>query len=137
MPHFTPQELVERFAFFDDWEDRYAYLIELGRGLPPLSAEEQREEYKVRGCTSQVWLVPDRAADGTLSLRGQSDAQLVQGLVAILLGLYNGLTPHQALTLEIDATLQQLDLKSFLSPSRSNGLYAMVEKIQQLSKAMA
>jgi len=90
------QDLIDDFAFLDDWEDRYMHVIELGKALPPLSAQERNDLTKVKGCVSQVWLVKSDNDDGTLSYRGDSDAHIVKGLVAVTLVLYSGQTPQSA-----------------------------------------
>ena len=125
-------EIRDNFDFLSDWEDRYRYVIELGRALEPLSDDERNDTTKVRGCASQVWLVrdgTDHGGDARLHFRGDSDAHIVRGLIAILLALYNGRSADEAL--EIDATemLAGLGLDAHLSPQRSNGLKAMMARI--------
>ncbi|MDE1173834.1 MAG: SufE family protein [Parvibaculaceae bacterium] len=127
-------DLVDDFAFLDDWEDRYRYVIELGKTLEPLSEAEHSAANKVQGCVSQVWLTSEarRDAQGHLRLhfRGDSDAFIVRGLVAILMRLYDGLTPAEILAVDARATLEGLGLNEHLSPQRSNGLYSMVGRIR-------
>ncbi len=130
----TIDEITETFDFMDDWEDRYRYLIELGRELPALSRDEMSEQYKVRGCQSQVWLVPDMV-DGKLMLRGDSDAHIVKGLVALMLVIFSGKSPEEVLKTDALAILTGLGLKDHLSPMRANGLFSMVERIGDLAKA--
>ncbi len=125
------ESLVDDFSFMDDWEDRYKYVIDLGRTLAPLAAEERVDDNKVRGCASQVWLVNEKSEDGQkLRFRGDSDAHIVRGLIAILIALYNEKTPNEILKVDPKAQLQRLDLDSQLSPQRSNGLHSMIERIR-------
>jgi cysteine desulfuration protein SufE len=125
-------EIIETFEFFDDWEDRYRYLIELGRDLEGLDDSDKTEENRVQGCVSNVWLVYTvQAADPVrLAFRADSDAHIVRGLVAVLLAAYSGRSPQQILAIDIRSLFEQLDLASHLSPSRSNGFFAMVERIK-------
>lgn len=125
-------EVEETFEFLDDWEDRYKYVIDLGRQLPPLAAHEMTDAYKVRGCQSQVWLVPETSGD-ILILRGDSDAHIVKGLVAVMLILFSGKTKDQIRATDAKAILDRLDLKAHLSPMRANGLYAMLKRIEDLA----
>ena len=133
------QDLIDDFAFLDDWEERYRYVIELGRGLEPLSAAEHAPANKVEGCVSQVWLIvePRRAEDGTLHLhfRGDSDAHIVRGLIAILMRLYSDRSPAEILDIDARAIFGRLGLDEHLTPQRSNGLYAMVGRIQADARA--
>lgn len=130
----TLDDIRSDFALLDDWEDRYRYVIELGRTLDPIADTDRSERTKVRGCTSQVWLVAhwakDAGGDPTLVLKGDSDAHIVRGLVAILLQLYGGLTPEQVLAVDADAAMAELGLRDHLSPQRSNGLKSMIERIR-------
>ena len=128
-------DVVETFALLDDWDERYRFLIELGRERTGLPEELKTRETKVEGCVSQVWLVPETAADGRLSFRGDSDAHIVKGLVALLLLLYGGKTPAEILAIDARAVLGRLDLEGHLSPSRANGLFAMVRRIRALAAA--
>ena len=123
-------ELRDEFDLLGDWEERYRYVIEMGKDLAPLSDAERNEGHKVRGCASQVWLVTEPQADGTLRFRGDSDAHIVRGLIAILLRLYNGLTPDQALAFDARAAVQRLGLGEALSSQRSNGLSAMIGRLR-------
>jgi len=121
------------FEFLDEWEDRYRYVIELGRQLAPLEAAEKTEETRVRGCASQVWLVVDPApADqpDALCFRGESDAHIVQGLIAILRAVYNGRPAKDVLDEDALATFAGLGLSDHLTPQRSNGLKSMIERIR-------
>ena len=134
------QELIEDFSFLDDWEDRYRYVIELGKKLAPLTDDERTDETKVLGCTSQVWLVTaiETSGDETnLSFRGDSDAHIVRGLIAILLVLYSGKSISEILTIEPREIFAQLGLNEHLSPQRSNGLFSMVGRIRADAAAAA
>lgn len=124
------EALVEEFDFLDDWEERYRYLIDLGQALPPLDPDERNESTKVQGCVSQVWLVLERDEDGRLRLRGESDAHIVRGLVALLVRLYDGRSPQEAEAIDPRAVLARIGLAEHLSPQRSNGLSSMVARIQ-------
>ncbi|MDP2123673.1 MAG: SufE family protein [Parvibaculum sp.] len=133
------QDLIDDFAFLDDWEERYRYVIELGRTLEPLSEAEHAPAHKVEGCVSQVWLIaePRKDADGTprLHFRGDSDAHIVRGLIAILMRLYSGRTPDEILAIDARAVFGSLGLDEHLTPQRSNGLYSMVGRIQADARA--
>jgi len=123
-------QLLEDFELLDDWEDRYRYVIELGRDLPPLDPAEKSDESKVRGCASQVWLLCD-ASDGRLTFRGESDALIVQGLIAVLLKIFNDKTPRQILETDALGIFTSLGFNDHLTPQRSNGLASMVQRIRQ------
>jgi cysteine desulfuration protein SufE len=125
------------FELLDDWEDRYRYVIELGRGLPPLAAELKSDAYKVRGCASQVWLIPSRGpgADPVLNFIGDSDAHIVRGLVAILLAIYDGHTASEILGIDGAGLFAGLKLSDHLTPQRSNGLASMISRIQAEARA--
>lgn len=123
-------EIRDNFEFMNDWEDRYRYVIELGRTLAPLKSAERNDTSKVLGCASQVWLVRDEQDDELLHFRGDSDAHIVRGLVAIVLALFNGRAPEDALDVDAAAKLADLGLNEHLSPQRSNGLNAMIERIR-------
>jgi cysteine desulfuration protein SufE len=130
----TIDEIRENFALLDDWDDRYRYVIELGRTLEPMSGAEHSAANKVQGCASQVWLSKriDRK-DGNepvLNYLGDSDAHIVRGLIAILLTLYSGHTPRQILSTDAIALLDEFGFREHLTPQRSNGLRSMVERIR-------
>lgn len=132
------ESLIEDFSFLDEWEDRYRYVIELGRELAPLSEAEHSPANKVQGCVSQVWLVTEVDTSDTgprLVFRGDSDAHIVRGLIAILLRIYSGKTPEEILATEARPILEKLGLNEHLSPQRSNGLYSMVGRIQNDARA--
>ena len=124
-------ELAEEFDVLGDWEERYRYVIDLGRELAPLADAERSDANKVRGCASQVWLVTEPQTDGTLKFRGDSDAHIVRGLIAILLRLYSGHTPAQITAFDANAALAKLGLSGALSAQRSNGLASMVARIRK------
>ncbi len=127
------EELISEFAFFDDWMDRYQYLIDLGRKLPPLDEEFQRDEFKLKGCQSQVWLVGERHGD-RLVFRSISDAAIVSGLIAIILRIYSNRTAEEILATEPDF-IREVGLEEHLSPTRKNGLGAMLNKIKAEARA--
>ena len=128
-------ELAAEFELLGDWEERYRHVIDLGRGLAPLEPAERSDANKVRGCASQVWLVTEPREDGTLDFRGDSDAHIVRGLIAILLRLYSGRTPAEILAIDARAGFEQLGLVGALSAQRSNGLFSMVERIRRDAEA--
>lgn len=125
------QDLIDEFDLLGDWEERYRHVIDLGKTLEPLSDEERSDANKVRGCASQVWLVTERGADGTLGFRGDSDAHIVRGLIALLLRLYSGRTAQDIRAFDAKAGLEKLGLSGALSTQRSNGLFSMVERIRR------
>jgi len=127
-------EIRDNFALLDEWDDRYRYVIELGRMLEPLPAEDHSAENKVQGCVSQVWLSKriDRDANGEprLIYLGDSDAHIVRGLVSIVLTLFSGHTPQEILSTDALALFDEFGFRDHLTPQRSNGLRAMVERIK-------
>jgi len=125
----TLAEIRDDFAFLDDWEDRYRYVIELGKALPEMEPALKTEANKVRGCASQVWLAT-RAENGRLHIIGDSDALIVRGLVAILLAIYQNQTPDHILSTDAREIFAELGLKEHLTPQRSNGFSSMVERIR-------
>ena len=124
-------DLLEEFELFDDWEERYRYIIDLGKDMPPLSPAEKTEQTRVLGCASQVWLVMDPAPDGLLRFRGESDAFIVKGLIAVLIRLLNNLSYGEIQGFSIRDTLHQLGLDEALSSQRTNGLMSMVERLKK------
>jgi cysteine desulfuration protein SufE len=124
-------ELKDEFDLLGDWEERYRYVIELGRDLAPLSDAERTEAHKVRGCASQVWLVTEPQPDGTLAFRGDSDAHIVRGLIAVVLRLYSGRAPAEILAFDAKRAFDELGLSGALSSQRSNGLASMVARIRR------
>jgi cysteine desulfuration protein SufE len=135
----TIDEIVENFTLLDQWDDRYRYVIELGRTLQPLPDSAHTDTNKVRGCASQVWLLthvkPDGAAGPVLTFDGDSDAHIVRGLIAILFALYSGKSAHEILTTDALALFDRIGLRENLTPQRSNGLRSMVERIRAEAKA--
>ncbi|HRQ59988.1 MAG TPA: SufE family protein [Alphaproteobacteria bacterium] len=127
----TIEELSENFALFEDWEERYRYLIDLGRTLPPMDASLRTPETLVKGCTSQVWMVLE-VQDGRLHIQADSDAHIVRGLIALLLAAYQGKPLEEAKALDIEAQFKAIGLEQNLSPNRRNGFFAMVERIQKV-----
>lgn len=125
----APEELRENFKLFDDWEDRYRYLIDLGKKLPPFSDDLRSEENRVKGCVSNVWMVSG-FRDGRFRMLADSDAHIVRGLVAVLMVFYRGKGPVELRALDIDAVFRDLGLEQHLSPNRRSGFFAMVDKIR-------
>lgn len=135
----TLADISDDFALLDDWEDRYRYVIELGKALPEMSPELKTEANKVRGCASQVWL-STKTEDGRLQIVGDSDAHIVRGLIAILFAIYQNQTPDHILNTDARSVFADLGLKEHLTPQRSNGFSSMVERIRadaQLAAASA
>ncbi|MDE5459797.1 MULTISPECIES: SufE family protein [unclassified Bradyrhizobium] len=134
----TIDEIRDNFELLDEWDDRYRYVIELGRTLEPMSEAEHSAENKVNGCVSQVWLqkLIDRRDGGApiLTYRGDSDAHIVRGLVAIVLSLYSGRTPQEILATDAIAVFDEFGFRDHLTPQRSNGLRSMVERIKTDAK---
>ena len=125
----------ESFEFFDAWEDKYRFVIDLGKDLPSLPDHQRVEDTLVRGCQSQVWLVVGDGPDGSLQLSIDSDAHIVRGLIAIVLAAFDGRTPEDILGFDIEALFAELDLLSHLSQTRGNGLRAMVARIRSVAEA--
>jgi len=130
----TIDEIRDNFALLDDWDDRYRYVIELGRMLDPMPEAEHSAENKVQGCASQVWLSRrverNKSGEPLLNYLGDSDAHIVRGLIAILLTLYSGHTPREILATDALAVFNEFGFREHLTPQRSNGLRAMVERIR-------
>jgi cysteine desulfuration protein SufE len=135
----TIDEIVENFALLEEWDDRYRYVIELGRTLAPLPENEHIDANKVQGCASQVWLVtnvkPDGSAGPILTFEGDSDAHIVRGLIAILFALYSGKAARDIIATDAIALFDRIGLRENLTPQRSNGLRAMVERIRAEASA--
>ncbi len=139
-PASTPiDEIIENFSLLDDWDDRYRYVIELGRGLAPLEDADRTDTNKVQGCASQVWLAttsrPNGSAGPELSFTGDSDAHIVRGLIAILFALYSGKSAADILAADAVVLFEQLGLREHLTPQRSNGFRSMVERIKRDARA--
>ena len=129
-------DIVADFEFLDDWDDRYKYLIDLGRALPPFPEGSRDEAHKVRGCASQVWLDVEETCTPSgkmLRFAGDSDAHIVKGLVAVLLSLYTDKTPKEIVDLDAKAALSPLELEGHLTPQRSNGLASMIKRIREIA----
>ena len=134
------EDLADTFEFLDDWEDRYRHVIDLGKAMPPLDDALKVPATKVEGCASQVWILPEIEGEGpgaVFRFRGESDAMIVRGLVAVLAALYNGLTVREVLGVDAGGELARLGLDDHLSSQRSNGLRAMVQRIRELAAATA
>jgi cysteine desulfuration protein SufE len=123
------EDIAETFAFLDDWEDRYRHVIELGRAMPPLDDALRVPATKVSGCASQVWIVPE-VRDSRFDFRGDSDAMIVKGLIAVLHALYSGVRAADVASIDVRAEMARLGLDGNLSAQRSNGLAAMIERIR-------
>lgn len=133
-------EIKSNFEFLDDWEDRYQYVIELGKALPPLPDDKMTEDNKVHGCVSQVWLdtvVTPSGKGPVLTFAGTSDALIVKGLVAIMLAIYSGKTAEDIVSINGQEIIAELGLKDHISPQRSNGLAAMMNRIQEDARQAA
>lgn len=129
----TSDDILDTLGFFDSWEDRYKYIIDLGKELPPLPEELRTDDRLVRGCQSQVW-IDTQLDDGQLQLAVDSDAFIVKGLLAVVLAAYNNKTPAEILAFDIDAYLDRLDLLRHLSPTRGNGIRAMIQRIRGIAQ---
>lgn len=126
-------ELKETFAFFDDWEDKYRFVIDLGKELPDLDAELKTDDNLVRGCQSQVWLTHTVDADGTLDFALDSDAFIVRGLISVVLTALNHKTPAEVLAFDVEGLFSELELIQHLSATRGNGLRAMIQRIREVA----
>ena len=134
------EEIAETFAFLEDWEERYRHVIDLGKAMPPLEDAVKVPATKVEGCASQVWILPQIEGQGDAALfrfRGDSDAMIVRGLIAVLHALYDGLSVAEVLKVDAGGELARLGLNDHLSSQRSNGLRAMVERIRLLAAEKA
>lgn len=125
------QDMIDDFSFLDDWEDRYMHVIELGKSLEPLTDDERNAMTKVNGCVSQVWLVLEVEDGNFLKFRGDSDAHIVKGLVAVVLTIFSGRTAQDITDIDAAAILSGLGLEEHLTPQRSNGLHAMIGRIKR------
>lgn len=123
-------DLIETFQAFDDWEERYALLIELGAHLPPFPPELQTDDNFVKGCVSKVWMVLD-IKDGIVHLQADSDGQITKGLVALLVRVYNGTPLEDARNIDIISVFKEIGLDQHLTPNRRSGFYAMVERVKE------
>jgi cysteine desulfuration protein SufE len=131
-------EITEAFSFFDDWEDKYRFIIDLGKSLPEMPAADRTEENLVRGCQSQVWLTSSRDPDtGRVRLNIDSDAHIVRGLIGIVKAAYDDKTPREILDYDIESLFDELELLKHLSPTRGNGLRALITRVRDLAASLA
>lgn len=130
----TIKELIDNFSFLDGWEEKYQYVIDLGHKLEPLDEKFKTDEWKVKGCQSQVWLVP-QIQNGVFHFKGDSDAILVKGIISIVLLIYNDKTAAEIKNIDVTKIFVKLGLEENLTPSRRNGMLSMVEKIKQYAAA--
>ena len=128
----TIEEIISNFSFFEDWEDKYRYLIELGEELTALPSEYRTDANKVEGCMSQVWLYPQKDENGRYTFLADSDALIVKGLIAVILAAYSGKNSEEIRQVPIEQIFEQLGLSTHLSPTRRNGFFSMVNRIKQL-----
>jgi cysteine desulfuration protein SufE len=143
-PAAAAHELVENFELLGDWEERYAYIIDLGKKLPAMPEEAKTDQNRIFGCQSRVWLIVDETGDGAdsngsgkpvLAFRTDSDAFIVKGLLSILMLIYNHRSPSAILSFEVEDLFEQLGLHKHLSPTRKNGLHEVVKRIRALAAA--
>lgn len=132
----STEDIIDDLAFFDDWEQRYQYIIDLGKSIPGLSEAQRTDDRIVKGCQSNVWLI-ESYDNNTISFDVDSDAVIVQGLLALVLAAFNKKTPKAILDFDIDGYFQTLDLENHITPTRGNGLRAIVGKIQELARQHA
>ncbi|MFC3678663.1 SufE family protein [Bacterioplanoides pacificum] len=129
----SSDDILDTLGFFDDWEERYKYIIDLGKQLPAMADEKKTDDYLLRGCQSQVW-IDSELNDGVLTFEADSDAHIVRGLLGVVLAAYNHKTAQQILEFDIEQYFDGVDLVKHLSPTRGNGLRAMVQKIQDTAR---
>lgn len=129
----TSEDILDTLGFFDDWEERYKYIIDLGKQLPAMADEKKNDDFLLRGCQSQVW-IDSELQNGVLTFEADSDAHIVRGLLGVVLAAYNHKTPAKILEFDIEGYFDGVDLVKHLSPTRGNGLRAMVQKIQDTAK---
>lgn len=132
----SAEDIVDTLGFFDSWEDRYKYIIDLGKELPPMPESFRTDDYIVRGCQSQVWLVHE-VRDNCLFFQADSDAFIVKGLLCVVLAAYNGRSTKEIAAIDIDAYFARLDLMQHLSSTRGNGIKAMVKRIQETALSLS
>ena len=132
----APDAIVDTLGFFDDWEERYKYIIDLGKQLPAMDDSKKTDDYLLRGCQSQVW-IDSEVRDGKILLEADSDAHIVRGLLGVVLAAYNHKTPADIIAFDIDDYFTQIDLIKHLSPTRGNGLRSMVERIKAIAAESA
>ena len=131
----TPEEIKETFSLFTDWEDKYRYIIDLGKELPELDEKDKIEKNLIRGCQSQVWLTHNINPEGSIHLDIDSDAHIVRGLIAIVLAALNDKLPRQIIEFDVELLFSDLELLEHLSPTRGNGLRAMVQRVQSVAES--
>ncbi|PIE18911.1 MAG: hypothetical protein CSA66_03550 [Proteobacteria bacterium] len=131
----TIDDIYESLEFLDGWEERYRFIIDLGRQLPPMKEALKTPATKVKGCMSQVWLVGRRTDDGRITLTADSDALIVKGLIAVILAVYSGRSPAEILAVDIDAVFERLGFAQHISVNRRNGFYSMVERVKGIASA--
>lgn len=129
----SSDDILDTLGFFDDWEERYKYIIDLGKQLPAMADEKKNDDYLLRGCQSQVW-IDSELNNGVLTFEADSDAHIVRGLLGVVLAAYNHKTAQQILEFDIEQYFDGVDLVKHLSPTRGNGLRAMVQKIQDTAR---
>lgn len=129
--------LLERMERLDDWQERYRYLIALGKKLPDLAPEQKTEEHRVEGCVSKVWLVLERVDGEAMHFAADSDSAIVKGLITLVLALYSGKTPKEIVATDVDAVFERIGLDRHLSPNRRNGFYSMVLYIKRMAVQQA
>ncbi len=126
-------ELTENFSLFDDWEEKYRYLLDLGKMLPAMDDALKTESTRVHGCVSQVWMVHSVGEDGRVHFTGDSDGLITRGLIAVLFSAYQDKTPEEIATVDIEAAFQEIGLNEHLSPNRRNGFFAMVQRVKMFA----
>lgn len=131
----SPEEIKETFSLFTDWEDKYRYIIDLGKELPELDEKDKIEKNLIRGCQSQVWLTHNINPEGSIHLDIDSDAHIVRGLIAIVLAALNDKLPKQIVEFDVELLFSDLELLEHLSPTRGNGLRAMVQRVQSVAES--
>ena len=131
----SPEEIKETFSLFTDWEDKYRYIIDLGKELPELDKKDKIEKNLIRGCQSQVWLTHNINPEGSIHLDIDSDAHIVRGLIAIVLAALNDKLPRQIIEFDVELLFSDLELLEHLSPTRGNGLRAMVQRVQSVAES--
>ncbi|OUX44065.1 MAG: Fe-S cluster assembly protein SufE [Proteobacteria bacterium TMED261] len=131
----SPEEIKDTFSLFTDWEDKYRYIIDLGKELPELDEKDKIEKNLIRGCQSQVWLTHNINPEGSIHLDIDSDAHIVRGLIAIVLAALNDKLPRQIIEFDVELLFSDLELLEHLSPTRGNGLRAMVQRVQSVAES--
>lgn len=135
--HTDIEDLVEEFDFLGDWEERYAYLIDMGKALDGLDENQKTEDTRVKGCVSQVWLVHETTPDNHILFHADSDAHIVRGLAALMVRIYSNRTAQEILSVDAKAVLERIGLSEHLSPQRSNGLVSMMNRIRRVAESAA